>query len=317
MPIVSVVLPTYKRPRLLQRAVASVYAQTLTDWEMIVTDDEDPPAETWKYLELLAAEDSRVRISRNPGPHGQSDNVNNGLRLARAEWVKTLHDDDVLRPRCLEALLGAVKGDSSVAIVTCLSDRYSQGRPAGRHARGKRPRIERLPQKSVHLAMYLQDVDIGIPTQTLVNRSCVEKGVFFEDYEGLVSCVDSWWFARLLQHGDLVIVNENLVEQHQGEHTTVTSSVDEAALDLEFQTLRRLILPLIDPGLDPPALHVANQSLRLIRALHRLSKHKPREALRLAATAWHPEAWYLAARWLLRREVSGRFVIVPRETVEG
>jgi hypothetical protein len=313
MPRVSVVLPTCKRPRLVQGAIASVQAQTLTDWELIVTDDEDPPGETWTHLVRLADEDPRVRICRNSGSHGQSGNVNNGLRRARAPWVKILYDDDVLRPGCLATLLDAVGEDGSVAVATCLCDRYRSGRLT-RRARCSRTPIERIPQKTVHLAMYLQDVDIGIPTQTMVNRTCIDRGILFEDHFGLVSGVDTWWFARLLQHGDLVIVNEALVEQHQGEHATVTSGIDEAALDAEFEMLRELILPLIDPRLDPPPLHVANQSLRLIRASHRLAIHRPRDALRLAATAGGPQAWYLAARWLLRRTFPGRFEIVQRNS---
>jgi glycosyltransferase involved in cell wall biosynthesis len=192
MPGVSVVLPTYKRPQLLQRAVASVQRQTLTDWELIVTDDEDPPGETWTYLLRLADQDPRVRICRNPGPHGQSGNVNNALRCARAEWVKLLYDDDVLRPGCLETLVKAIAGAGSVAVATCLCDRYSSGRLVGQQHRGNRPRIQRIPHKTVHLAMYLQDVDIGTPTQMMVHRSGIECGVLFEDHEGLVSGVDIW-----------------------------------------------------------------------------------------------------------------------------
>ena len=129
-PAVSVVLPTYRRPQLLRRAVASVYAQTFDDWELIITDDEDPPGATRAYLDSLAAADARVRIACNPGPHGQSGNVNHGLRLARAAWIKILYDDDVLHPRCLEALLAAVDGDRSIAIATCLADRYRHGSAA-------------------------------------------------------------------------------------------------------------------------------------------------------------------------------------------
>jgi hypothetical protein len=265
----------------------------------------------------LAEVDQRVRICRNPGPHGQSGNANNGLRRARANWVKTLFDDDVLRPRCLESLVKAVDGAGSVAVATCLCDCYSSGRLVRKQPRGSRARIERIAQKSVHLAMYLQDVDIGTPTQTIVHRSGIERGVLFEDHEGLVSGVDVWWLARLLRHGDLVLVNEALVEQHQGEHATVTSTIDDAALDAEFQTLRQLILPWIDPGLDPPPLRVATQSLSLIRAAHRLARYKPCDAFRLGVTVWDPRAWYLAARWLLRRGFPGRFEVVPRLTVES
>jgi hypothetical protein len=49
----------------------------------------------------------------------------------------------------------------------------------------------------------------------------------------------------------------------------------------------------------------------LIRAAHRLAQCKLYDALRLGVTVWHPRAWYLAARWLLRRAFPGRFELVP------
>ena len=52
-PIVSVVLPTFNRLRFLRPAVESLYAQTLTDWELIVADDGSDP-ETKQYLQSLA-----------------------------------------------------------------------------------------------------------------------------------------------------------------------------------------------------------------------------------------------------------------------
>jgi glycosyltransferase involved in cell wall biosynthesis len=117
---VSVVIPTFKRLTLLKRAIDSVYRQTWQNWELIVTDDENPPGKTWDYLSALAATDARVRVSRNPGPHGQSGNINNGLKLVQGRWVKILFDDDVLKPECIEKLLLAICDDPTIAIVTLL-----------------------------------------------------------------------------------------------------------------------------------------------------------------------------------------------------
>jgi Glycosyl transferase family 2 len=59
MPFITVAIPTYQRLTMLRRAVESVFAQTFTDWEMVVSDDETPPAATWNFLEGLAASDAR------------------------------------------------------------------------------------------------------------------------------------------------------------------------------------------------------------------------------------------------------------------
>jgi len=317
IPAFSIAMPTYKRLDLLSRAVRSVLAQTFADWELVISDDEDPPGAAWEYLQKLAASEPRVRILRNTlGPHGQCGNVNNALRNCRAEWIKILYDDDAMRPECLEKFRAAIAGADSVVMVSCLADHYVNNVRVRSDPRGKRPRLEILPRTYILLSMYLQDVDVGIPTQVMVRRSIIDGGVLFEDVPGFVSGVDSWWFTRVLQHGDLLFLNELLVEQHQGEHESVTSAARAEALDSEMQQYRRMVFPMIDPALHPPSLTVANQMLILIRAMHRLSRRKPLEAIRLAAHAWHPRAWWLAGRWFLRRSFPGRFEAMPRIALE-
>ena len=62
--IVSVVLPTFNRLRFLRPTIASVYAQTFTDWELIVADDGSDE-NTHSYLQALG-ERPGVRVLRLP-----------------------------------------------------------------------------------------------------------------------------------------------------------------------------------------------------------------------------------------------------------
>ena len=41
-PLVSVIIPTYKRPDTLPRTIQSILRQTYTNYEIIVVDDNDP-----------------------------------------------------------------------------------------------------------------------------------------------------------------------------------------------------------------------------------------------------------------------------------
>ena len=59
-PVVSIILPTFGRLQYLRPTVASVYRQTLRDWELIVADDGSD-RETRGYLRTLEA-DSRVKL---------------------------------------------------------------------------------------------------------------------------------------------------------------------------------------------------------------------------------------------------------------
>ena len=309
------VIPTYKRPAFLKRAVNSVKKQIFSDWELIISDDEDPPGETWDYLQELSSAGSRVTVIRNPGPHGQAGNMNNLLNAARGTWIKPLYDDDVLKSDCLLRLYKAVEKQKSVALIRCLSNQYRENTLSKKAKKGKRATLELIPQILVHLAMYLHDVDIGIPTQVMVNRSCIDKAALFEDLPQLVTVHDVWWYCKVLQHGDLLLLNDSLVDQHQGKRESITSNVEEKTLDREFEYLRELIFGLIDPKLFPPPLAPTKKMVRLIRALHRLTNLETADGLRLLLTSLHYKAIFLTARWTLSKSFPGRFSIVPRRII--
>src|SRR5262249_12631307 len=128
MPFITVAIPTYRRLRMLRRAIESVFSQTFTDWEIVASDDEAPPGETWKFLETLARSDPRVKPVRNGGPHGPSFNHNTALKVARGEWIKILHDDDVLKPNCLEVLARIVRERQGVIAVSCACEDFLDGK---------------------------------------------------------------------------------------------------------------------------------------------------------------------------------------------
>ncbi|MDE2179509.1 MAG: glycosyltransferase family 2 protein [candidate division NC10 bacterium] len=104
-PIVTVIIPTRNRLLLLQEAVASVQAQTLQDWELIVVDDASEDA-TWTWLQTIAG--PRIRPIRLEKHSERSAARNAGLAEAGGEFVLFLDDDDRLRPRALERLLAAL-----------------------------------------------------------------------------------------------------------------------------------------------------------------------------------------------------------------
>jgi glycosyltransferase involved in cell wall biosynthesis len=317
-PLISVCTPTYKRPDMLRRAVESVRAQTYGNWEMVISDDEVPAGPAWDYLQALAREDPRVTVLRNEsGPHGHVGNMNNAMRRARGAWIKPLDDDDALRPECLATFVEALKGrGNGTAMAVCMSHLYEGSTLVRTDPRGVRPRLELIPRRDAVLSLYLQDVDF-VPTQVLVNRVVLDRGDYFAGAEGLVSAFDTWWFARIAQHGDLLFVNEPLVDKYHGHVRMFGSHGPQVVLDREFHVLRQLMRPMIDPQATPPSLTVVNQQLRLIRSMHRLYVRQPVAALKLAAGAWHPQAWFLAIKWLLRRRNPGRFYAVPRVTIEA
>ncbi|MEX0785020.1 MAG: glycosyltransferase family 2 protein [Dehalococcoidia bacterium] len=90
-PRVSVVIPTYRRPESLLRAIESVLAQTFEDFELLVVDDASRDR-TRAVVE--GVRDARVRYVALPARQGPSQARNAGVELARSDWVAFLDDDD-------------------------------------------------------------------------------------------------------------------------------------------------------------------------------------------------------------------------------
>jgi glycosyltransferase involved in cell wall biosynthesis len=101
--LVSVIIPTYGRPRHLLDAAASVFRQTYRPIELIVVDDASPVPISLESLGVpLADERFHVRLirhDRNLGPGGAR---NTGLTQARGSLAVFLDDDDVLADRRIE-----------------------------------------------------------------------------------------------------------------------------------------------------------------------------------------------------------------------
>ncbi len=99
---VSVILPIYNQERYLSKALNSLQNQTLEEIEFICVNDGSKD----KSLDILsdfADSDNRVRILDQKN-QGCGVARNNGLKLARGEYIAFLDPDDWFEPNALETL---------------------------------------------------------------------------------------------------------------------------------------------------------------------------------------------------------------------
>ena len=95
-PVVSVVLATYNRSRVLVHAIESVRRSTLAEWELIVVGDHctDDTAEV-----VASFGDPRITFINLPRNAGEQSAPNNeGVRLARGRYIAYLNHDDMYFP---------------------------------------------------------------------------------------------------------------------------------------------------------------------------------------------------------------------------
>ncbi len=97
MPLISAIIPVYNRPAHLIKAVGSVLSQTMTDFELLITDDGSTD-ETPFIADRLASEDSRIRVLkfRHSGMPGAARN--RGAESAEGEFLAFLDSDDYWFP---------------------------------------------------------------------------------------------------------------------------------------------------------------------------------------------------------------------------
>lgn len=130
MPYFSIVMATHLRAATLARALASLRAQTCTDFEVILVADALDADTAAVVARDLGEEDSFLRRNGRPGP---AESRNRGLAMARGEWVVFLDDDDTLEPHHLATLLPHCRQPEAqvlhtdVTIVT--EDRQQPGMP--------------------------------------------------------------------------------------------------------------------------------------------------------------------------------------------
>jgi hypothetical protein len=92
-PSVSVVIPTYEQARFIARALDSLQAQVLNDWEAIVIDDGSRDATAEVVSRYLS--DLRIRYYRLPKNHGLGHALNEGITKAKTPLIAYLPSDDV------------------------------------------------------------------------------------------------------------------------------------------------------------------------------------------------------------------------------
>jgi glycosyltransferase involved in cell wall biosynthesis len=109
-PDVSVVIPTRRGGPYLDEAIESVFAQTTTNWELIVVFDGCDAELDGRWLA-----DPRVRTIRQ-AHRGESVARNNGIAACRSDFVAFVDDDDRMLPQRLERQLDLMRSRPEVGL---------------------------------------------------------------------------------------------------------------------------------------------------------------------------------------------------------
>lgn len=113
---ISVCLLTYNHADVIESTLRSILDQTLTGYEVIVSDDCSTDG-TWERILELAKEDARIEAVRTPRNMGMPGNANFAVAQCDRPYIAMLHHDDLYRRDLLEKWAGVLDRYSEAAFV--------------------------------------------------------------------------------------------------------------------------------------------------------------------------------------------------------
>ena len=110
-------MPTHNRQTMLERAIASVVAQTYQQWELIVVDDGSRQPVEAALRANFSAFEKQIQVIRHDQPQGACAARNSGVRAAKGKWLTSLDDDDEYYPDRLRHQLEVLSTHPEFAFV--------------------------------------------------------------------------------------------------------------------------------------------------------------------------------------------------------
>jgi glycosyltransferase involved in cell wall biosynthesis len=214
MPLFSVVIPTFNRANLVRRAIASVLAQTIDDFEIIVVDDGSTD-DTGEVVQGFG--DPRIRLLSLTRNQGAAAARNAGIAAARGELISLLDSDDEYLPLFLERTRATMaQADPRIGFCWAGTQKASASDVDGLHLEVVRRRIWSPRFPSRHDA-WRYCLSHNAPWGTNNGVTCrafvfAKSGLFDE---AMLACEDVDMLIRLMRHFDFAVIPEYLVLVHE------------------------------------------------------------------------------------------------------
>ncbi|HZO23336.1 MAG TPA: glycosyltransferase family A protein [Steroidobacteraceae bacterium] len=211
-PLVSIIVPTFNRLTYLRKSLASVFAQTFRDWELLIADDGSG-IDTRTYLQSLQ-DPVRVRVLWLPHTGRPAVARNAALRAAKGEYVAFLDSDDLWTPTKLQKQMDSLRSRSNRRwgyTRFVLVD--GSGNPTAWQCARSWP----VPEGWIFDKLVRSETVIAVPS-VVASRELLQQVGGFD--ESLVMCEDYDLWLRLAAQSEVDVIDEpcTLVTRH-AEHS--------------------------------------------------------------------------------------------------
>jgi glycosyltransferase involved in cell wall biosynthesis len=264
MSLVSIIIPCYNYGWLLAETLESVVKQRHLEWECIIIDDGSND-NTKQVAEAFASKDARIKYIYQVNG-GMSNARNNGLRLAKGNYIQFLDSDDLLAPEKLSVQVSYLSEHSAVDIV--YSDvRFFQHEDAAvisrsfdMHDNAWVRRVEGKGEIVVGPLVEYNDIVINSP---LTRASLIQKAGLFDEQLRSVEDWEFWVRCAINGANFKYLPTDANAWALVRVHATSTSQNRDRMLDYTFRMRQQLGQALVQAG-DANAARLNQEGLRVI-----------------------------------------------------
>lgn len=288
------VIPAYNAEKWIEEAITSVIRQTFDDWELIIVNDSSTDA-TVAVCERFTA-DSRVRLEHLDTNHGQIGAHNRGVQMASSPWVKILHADDRLLPRCLELFVSETTVDPDLVAIGCNGNIIDEfGAQIATFTGIDEDRV--WPADEFLLVNLLGRNVMWAPTFYAFRRDAFIAAGLYDSPDSSLRHRD-WGFDwhimwKLAAYGKARSIAQPLVEYRKHSAQISTGFFEQAEAHMRYYWLARFFSKY---PLRPPVLrqvYAAHTAMVLFMALHRLRQGNEAMASWLLGEIFRSDQWLL------------------------
>ena len=197
--LITVVIPTYRRPQLLGRAIQSVLDQTYSNFRLKIYDNCSGD-ETESVVNSAREKDARISYFCHPTNIGAIGNFNFGMRQIDTPYFCLLGDDNYLLPDFFEEAVRRLDGLSERTIfVGGIESVDDRGRLISRNLQKWPAGLVRAPDTIMHI------VDSGFPNWEgiLFRQQVIDEGRFLDP--GFAGAADQEFIVRIAGDYDFYV----------------------------------------------------------------------------------------------------------------
>jgi glycosyltransferase involved in cell wall biosynthesis len=209
-----VIVPAYNTAAFIGNTIASIVAQTYTDYEVIVVNDASPDTpETERALAPYRDRVTYIVLEQNRGLSGAR---NAGIRVARGRYVALLDSDDEWEPNYLAEQVAILESQPSLAVL------YPDARIIGDHPHAGRTFMDVCPSEGDPTFRSVLTQKCNVFVSVLARREALLRVGLFDSALRSVEDFDLW--MRLLASGARIGYHRRVLVRHRKRRDSLSAN---------------------------------------------------------------------------------------------